>query len=168
MCLKWKSDKQNCIYCIKFLGCETKRLVLKTEVIVFFSNIILFLLSPANCSSKSKAMFNALPMYTLKVDRRESKYTLTFLHVPDLSGKCCLKHISYLNMFVLTNYILGQGTGQVSSSCNSMHIIPACPLPLPWKKVLEKVLYLFVKREIAYAPALFFGRGILLGFICCC
>lgn len=52
------------------LRCETKRLVLKTEVIVFISNIILFQLDPANCSSKSKAVFDPLALCTLKVGRR--------------------------------------------------------------------------------------------------
>lgn len=103
MCFKWKSDKQNCIYWIKSLRCETKKLVLKTELIAFFSNIILFLLNPVNCSSKSKTLFDPLAWCTLKVGRREPKCTLAFLNVPDLSGKCYLKHISYLNMFVLTN-----------------------------------------------------------------
>lgn len=63
---------------------------MKTEVIVFFSDIIFFELNPANCSSKAKAVFDPLALCALKVGRRESKCALTFLNVPDLSGKCYL------------------------------------------------------------------------------
>lgn len=92
------------------------------------------------------------------------KVYINILNVPALSGKCYLKRISYFNMFVLTNYRLSQGMGQVSSSCNSMNITPACPLPLPWKKSSrENTKFICEKRDVRY-PSTFICWRYFVGF----